>query len=126
MTPAEYQAFAEKTEAKDFEAMAKRLSIPQMIRLLHAGIGFATETGEFLNALKKAIFYGKPVDLVNVAEEVGDIMWYVALACNSLGVDLEDVMQRNIAKLQVRYPNKFSEAAALNRDLTAERATLEK
>lgn len=126
MTPAEYQALAEKTEAKNFEAMAARLADPSLIRLLHAGVGLATEAGEFQNALKKAIFYGKPVDKVNLAEEVGDVMWYVALACNELDVDLESVMKTNIDKLQARYPNKFTETDALNRNLEVERAILEK
>lgn len=42
-----------------------------------------------------------------------------------LGVDAGDAMQRNIAKLRARYPDKYSDGAALNRDLGAERSVLE-
>lgn len=125
MTPHEYQALAELTENKDFEDILVRLSNDQTIRLLHAAQGMTTETGEFTDVLKKWIFYGRPLDFVNLAEEVGDLMWYVAQACNALGVKLEDVMEKNIKKLAARYPDKFKEEDALHRNLDAERKILE-
>lgn len=125
MTPYEYQKLAECTENKNLDVIAERLANHGNIRLLHAAFGLETEAGEFTDALKKAFFYGKPLDRVNLAEEVGDTLWYLALACNELGIDMEDVMKRNIAKLKARYPNNFSEDSALNRDLKTERAILE-
>ena len=93
-------------------------------RLLHGAIGIATESGEILDQLKKHIYYDKELDKLNIAEEIGDVMWYVALLCNTLGIDLEEVMETNIHKLKVRYPEKFSTDKALNRDLKAEKETL--
>ncbi len=95
-------------------------------RLLHAAMGLTTEAGEFLDALKKHLFYGKPLDLVNLREEIGDIMWYLAIACDALGTDFETEQERNIAKLRKRYPEKFDAEQAIERDLDAERAILEK
>ena len=46
------------------------------VRILHAAIGCVTESGELLDALKKQIFYGRELDVVNVKEEAGDILWY--------------------------------------------------
>jgi len=94
--------------------------------LLHAAIGLVTESGEMIDAIKKSLFYGKPLDIVNVKEELGDIAWYLALACESLGTDLPTVFQKNIDKLKARYPNKFSLEAAENRDLIKEREILER
>jgi NTP pyrophosphatase (non-canonical NTP hydrolase) len=125
MTPSEYVKLATVTESKDFAAIAERTGTKENIRLLHAAIGLCTETGELQDALKKAIFYGKPLDKVNLAEELGDVMWYIAIACDTLGVSLESVMEKNIAKLTARYGDKFSQAAALNRNLDAERQILE-
>lgn len=102
-----------------------RVSMEQTLRLLHGGIGLATESGEFLDALKRHIFYGKPLDTVNLAEEMGDLFWYMAVVCNAVGVSFEDVMEKNIAKLQARYGSKFSEHRATNRDLIAERRILD-
>ena len=53
-------------------------------------------------------------------------MWYFANLCNMHGWDLRDIMQTNIDKLKSRYPNKFDSEKAINRDLEAERAILEK
>ncbi len=94
-------------------------------RLLHAGIGLATESGEFLDALKKHIFYGKPLDRTNLKEEAGDLMWYIAIALDELGSSFEEVQATNIAKLRARYPEKFTEELAENRDLKTERKILE-
>lgn len=94
-------------------------------RLLHAGLGLTTEAGEFLDALKKHLFYGKPLDLVNLREELGDIMWYLAIACSALDTTFEQEQARNIAKLKARYPDKFTSHKAIERDLTAERIILE-
>lgn len=93
--------------------------------LLHAALGLSTEVGEFLDVLKKQHAYGKPIDAVNLREELGDIMWYCVLACRALGITLEDAASINIAKLAKRYPDRFSAESALNRDLAGERSVLE-
>lgn len=92
---------------------------------MHAGLGLASEAGEFIDVLKKRHAYGKPLDIVNLREEVGDILWYCALAARGLGTTLEEIAETNILKLQTRYPAKFTAEQALNRNLTAERAVLE-
>ena len=114
-----------KTEAVNFQAMDQRLSEDGTKRLLHAGIGLSTEAGEFLDALKKHIFYGKELDRVNLAEELGDMFWYMAIVADELGIEFESVMEKNIAKLKARYGEKFSETRAENRDLNTERKILD-
>jgi hypothetical protein len=41
------------------------------------------------------------------------------------GWDLREILATNIAKLEARYPEKFTEEQAINRDLGAERQVLE-
>lgn len=94
--------------------------------IIHAALGIATEAGEFLDPIKKSMFYGKPVDLVNMDEEIGDILWYIAIYCNARNIRMSDVMDTNIRKLSLRYPEKFTEKAAMERDLFGEREVLEK
>lgn len=125
MNPTEYVKNAIKTESTDFEAMNDRLNDDGLKRLLHAGIGLSTESGEFLDALKKHIFYGKELDRVNLVEEVGDLFWYIAIVADELGFKIEDVMENNISKLKARYGDKFSEEKAENRDLETERNILD-
>ena len=94
-------------------------------RLIHACMGMQTETAEFTDALKKAIFYGKILDTTNLKEELGDLLWYVSIAMDELGTSYEVEMSRVIRKLKSRYPEKFTEEQAENRDLKREREILE-
>ena len=115
-----------KTESNDFLAIQQRMSDHTTIRLLHSFVGLSTEAGEAIDMLKKHIFYGKPLDKTNAIEEISDILWYIAIASDALGISIEDIMEKNIAKLKARYGEKFTETAALNRDLEKERDILEK
>ena len=119
---------ATRTEPSPYEyAKAfNRLADERTIRLLHAAIGLCTEAGEFLDALKKHIFYGKSLDLVNLKEELGDSSWYERIALDALEVRYLDMLQTNVDKLYARFPEKFAEDKALNRDLEKEREILEK
>lgn len=121
----QYQIDAERTEAPITSEMVARFSDPLLIRLDHASAGFTTEAGEFADQLKRHKFYGKSLDRTNLLEEVGDLLWYVALACNALDETIESVQEKNIGKLRVRFPDKFSEVDALDRDLDSERKSLE-
>lgn len=94
-------------------------------RLLHSVLGINSESGELANQLKRHIFYGKELDTVNLKEELGDLLWYVSIAMKVLGITYAEVMDLNIKKLKARYPDKFSQDKALNRDLDKERKVLE-
>lgn len=166
--------------------------------LLHMAYGITTEIGELHDIYKKKLAYGKEIDLVNLKEELGDILWYVFngfnfleiteeekymlvngennaieflkinnyfntsvllphlvcqcndiykstsvydrfilireysslyydvfALCNLYEFNIEDVFETNINKLKVRFPEKFTQEQALNRDLEKERQTLE-
>ena len=76
-------------------------------RLLTSGVGINAEGGEFLEIIKKMVFQGKPWNEDNrehLIIELGDIMWYVAQATQSLGISMEEVLDTNIRKLSKRYP----------------------
>ena len=122
MTADEYQSLCERTESS--YSVLHNLD-GDRDRLMHGAIGVATEAGELLDAIKKHVWYGKPLDWTNIAEECGDLCWYIALICNAGDFSMAEIMERNIAKLRVRYPEKFTEEAALHRDLDAERKVLE-
>ena len=94
-------------------------------RVLHAAIGCVTESGEMLDALKKQMFYGKHLDVTNVKEEAGDLLWYLAILFDELGTSFEEEMKRVINKLKTRFPEKFTEGNAFNRNLKEERKVLE-
>ena len=86
--------------------------------LTHAALGIATEGGEFTTEVKRVSIYNKAVTeemRQHMAEELGDLLWYVALAAQHLGVPMSSMAQANIAKLRARFPEKYTDAAAENR-----------
>jgi hypothetical protein len=160
-------------------------------------LGVITEIGETLDIFKKFLAYKKPMDIVNLGEELADMAWYIVNQCTIQDLILDDhfeevlmeteeiirikmfsveglsselkaeailtlilgtyctpsnhifnapiiqlamlhhiaswfdldffqCLTNNIDKLKVRYPEKFTEEAAQNRDLEAERVELEK
>lgn len=96
------------------------------IDVIHGIVGLYTEAGELVEALLKCIEKGKPLDLVNIKEEIGDCFWYQAVLARAAGFTFEQAQDTNIAKLRKRFPNKFTEHDANNRDLAAERKVLER
>ena len=88
-------------------------------RLLTAAVGISAESGEFMEIVKKMIFQGKPANADNLEHlkiELGDVMWYVAQACMALEIDMDEVLDTNIKKLEKRYADgHFSEYYSENR-----------
>ncbi len=126
MNTSDYSKNALLTESKNYRVLGK-----EDMRLLHGAMGLVTEAAEFMDALKKNIYYGKPTDVSNLEEELGDILWYMAILCDTMDTDFSELMDKNIAKLKSRYPdryspdgNRFSSEKAKNRDLEDEKAAL--
>ncbi|TCS37460.1 MazG-like nucleotide pyrophosphohydrolase family protein [Paucimonas lemoignei] len=92
----------------------KKLPTP-VERLVHASLGLATESGEMTTEVKRMAIYSKPLDedrRAHLAEEIGDVMWYLAIAADALGMQLADIAAANISKLQQRFPDAYSDHAA--------------
>ena len=115
MKPNDYLAWAltkDRSPAQYKELTDRLASNPALLQSLHAAIGISGEAGELIDAVKKSAMYGKPLDVENVKEELGDICWYMALMLKSIGSSFEEVMGLNNSKLEARYPSGFSEKAA--------------
>lgn len=94
------------------------------IDILHGCIGVITEAGEIAELLINRITRGK-FDNVNVVEEAGDVMWYLARLGRGTNVTLDDVGRINIDKLHGRHGDTFNVVRDANRDLATERRRLE-
>lgn len=82
-------------------------------RVLNASLGIAGEAGEVLELIKKDSFHGKPLDKDNLKKEIGDVLYYVARLADEYGLQLEDIMDANIKKLQARYPAGFAQGGGI-------------
>lgn len=122
MKPDEYIKNALNTEPQEYKDSEHELSP----RIDHAVMGIVTEAGELMDAVKRVKIYNAELDKVNLAEEAGDLMWYLAILADELGVSFEEIWDKNIRKLKKRFPEKFTEGDAINRDLEKERKELEK
>ena len=105
MTGNEYQALAERTINKDLNDFGM---------CHHALHGMVGEIGE-IHSLYQKIYQGHSMDDEHLKKEVGDLLWFIAEYCTSMGWNLEDVMQLNIDKLKARYPEGFDEEHSLHR-----------
>ena len=110
------------------EPVTNSLSIPlpltaTVIRrtdIIHAIVGLATELAELVECLNRPDF-----DSINFGEELGDSLWYLARGASADDRWLTAIGHANIAKLRARYPDKYSDVNAVERNLDAERKTLE-
>ena len=101
--------------AKDGQAIIDTLT-PEKAHLLHMAVGIAGEAGELLDAVKKAVIYNKPLDVINVIEELGDLEFYMEGLRQGACVSREESLEYNKAKLGVRYAGmKYSDGAAQER-----------
>lgn len=102
MTANEYQELAGRTDNSDLD-------------LAGCALGVTGEAGEFADLVKKWEYHGKAIDLEQGAKELGDVCWYIARAAKRLGYTFEQILEMNIAKLRLRYPQGFSAAASAAR-----------
>ena len=87
------------------------------LNILEASMGMSGEAGEVTDAIKKVYFQGHRLDIDEIVKEMGDCLWYIALLCTALNIEMEEVAEKNIDKLKVRYPDKFDIEKSVNRDV---------
>jgi NTP pyrophosphatase (non-canonical NTP hydrolase) len=122
MTPEEFIKNAIRTAPSEYMHFSSNLVHPDIV---HAWLGVTTECGESGDVVKKALIYGKEPDLINLDEEFGDKLWYIALYCFNRNISFEHLFDLVINKLRQRFPEAYSSDAAIRRDVDKERIVLE-
>jgi NTP pyrophosphatase (non-canonical NTP hydrolase) len=81
--------------------------------LLHMAVGVSGEAGELIDAVKKHVIYGKPLDMENIKEELGDLEFYMEGLRGKLGLTRAEILAANMDKLETRYLDMlYSDSAA--------------
>jgi NTP pyrophosphatase (non-canonical NTP hydrolase) len=110
MTFDEYQKQALTTAIKNPD--------PLMDKTIWA-MGVAGEAGEVIEKWKKIVAYrGGEIsqdDRAELSKELGDVIWYIAVLADSLGLSFDEVMQQNVKKLQDRQKRDVLKGAGDNR-----------
>lgn len=104
--------------ANEYQKLAMKTLNPELDKkdvLINGVMGLCGEAGEAIDIVKKHLAQGHDLDRTHLIKELGDIAWYLAETATALDVELEEVLRLNIAKLQERYPEGFSEERSKNR-----------
>ena len=90
MNPTDYLKNVLITKSSDYDAIRGRIN-PKVVDLLHSGLGWSSELAELVDAAY--VGFPKDIDYVNVAEELGDVLWYSSVAIDALGLDPESLSE---------------------------------
>ena len=105
-------------EGNKYQELAMRTNRPETIQeedLINGCLGLSGETGEVCDIIKKYLFQGHELEKERIADELGDVLWYIALTAKGIGYSLNHIMEYNIDKLKKRYPDGFEEERSINR-----------
>ena len=105
-------------EINEYQKLAMRTLDPEIDKkelILNASMGLCGESGEVIDLVKKHLFQGHDLDDERLIKELGDVAWYLAEAATALNVDLSEILEKNIKKLENRFPDGFNSNRSINR-----------
>lgn len=101
-----YPLLVEKTRRSD-------LSVDEQIK--NASMGLTGEAGEVVDIIKKYAYQGHELEVEELIDELGDVMYYLCWLCMLLQIDFSEICFNNMNKLTKRYPDGFDEERSINR-----------
>lgn len=107
MTGNEYQKAALRTANMDYSEYGM---------IMNGALGLCGEAGEVADLIKKATFQGHKLDTEHIAEELGDVAWYLAITASAIGKNLDEIFSANVDKLRKRYPEGFDADRSVHRE----------
>lgn len=105
-------------EINEYQKLAMRTLNPEIDKkklILNAAMGLCGESGEVIDLVKKHLFQGHDLDDEKLIKELGDVAWYLAEAATALNVNLSEILEKNIKKLENRFPDGFNSNRSINR-----------
>lgn len=104
----------------DYQSQAVRTAIyPDKLRIIYPALGLANEAGEALGKIKKVLRDNhSDFDVeqrLQIADEIGDVLWYIAALAADLGTPMELIARRNLDKLNSRLERGVIQGSGDNR-----------
>ena len=102
----------------EYQQLAMRTLNPSLDKkdvLINGVMGLCGESGEAIDIVKKHLAQGHALDREALLKELGDIAWYLAETAYALDATLEEVLEGNIYKLKLRYPQGFETVRSIDR-----------
>lgn len=106
---------------KDYQDKAVKTAIyGSGSTIIYPALGLANEAGEVLGKIKKVLRdkegdFSAQETKIAIADEIGDVLWYIAALSRDIDVPLETIAQRNIEKLLDRQARKVIQGSGDNR-----------
>lgn len=105
-----YQSRASKN-FKEHKGLTK-----EEARLLDWALGVTDEAGEVAGKVKHMVYHNEETDIMEIAKEIGDVLWYLSALAKTLDISLEDCAELNVAKLEHRHGKKgYSDSTSASR-----------
>lgn len=98
-------------EYQDMAKIAVQQHSSEKDEISHWVIGLTEEAGEVASLVKHKYYNNDAISIADIAEELGDVLWYLAAICNGLHIDMEKVAELNQMKLANRYNGEYSDQA---------------
>ncbi len=87
--------------------------------IIYPALGLFSEAGEVAGKIKKVLRDKNgnfdPTEREKIADEVGDVLWYIAALCTDLNIGMETIAQRNLNKLNSRMARQMLTGSGDNR-----------
>ncbi len=105
---------------QDYQTQAAKTAIyDDADVIIYPALGMLSEAGEVAGKIKKVLRDKNgnfdPVERDKIADEVGDVLWYIAALCTDLGIGMETIAQRNLNKLNSRMARGMLTGSGDNR-----------
>jgi len=84
-------------------------------RLIENVLGLVGEAGEVAEKVKKMIRDGSTIKKGEIVNELGDVLFYTTAIANYFGSDLQEVIHRNVDKLEDRASRGVLQGSGDNR-----------
>lgn len=105
---------------QDYQTQASKTAIYNDADvIIYPALGLFSEAGEVAGKVKKVLRdkngHFDPIERNKIADEVGDVLWYIAALCTDLGVGMETIAQNNLNKLNSRMSRNVIQGSGDNR-----------
>lgn len=113
-------------DARSIDVQLRQLSSRHGRKATHVSINQMTKSiGTITDLVKKNLMYGKELQVTEINAQLTKLGTEISILLQMFDMTSTEAQERNIEKLRARYGQKFTEAAALERDLAKERKILE-
>lgn len=102
-------------EYLEFVEERRNKNVSVGLEVVNYSMGLVGEAAEVSELVKKWYFHKHTVNVDELAEELGDVLFYFMALSKMFDIDLEEIIKNNMNKLSKRYPKGFNSEDSIKR-----------